>query len=419
MKKKAWVWVALWLGGFGFAGCGDDSQTPGQNYGDAECVRDDDCDDGVCEDGVCVADETGEATGKEGEACSEKAKCAKGLVCKEKRCVSKTSESSKDAQGGLNQACREDGSCDTGLECKSGLCENASSPEQAGGLNQACREDGSCDTGLECKSGLCENASLPEQAGGLNQACRADGSCDTGLECKSGLCVNASLPEQAGGLNQACRADGSCDTGLECKGGVCESVSAGGNDDRGQEGFQCRADNSCDAGLQCFEGICQINNIPVGKKGGLCGENGACDAGLRCEFYYCIDASTPSLEDAGILNGRCYDKQCNPGLKCNDNDTCIKIPDDERTIEDRIQSFCEIQVLCNGLGVNLGDCVREHTKQYALHQDCAETLINAFNCFENAASSCKQYSPDLSCWSGVSGKCIWEYSMYTTCTMRQ
>ncbi len=306
----------------------------------AECMVDDDCDDGVFCNGAEIC--------TEGACASGAAPCAEGY-CDESadECVD----------------CLVDGDCDDGVFCNGdetcsvGSCLSGAAPCMDGFCDESadecveCLDDDDCDDGVFCNGA---------------ERC-TQGSCAAGeFPCDGDLCDEA-LDDCV-----ACIIDADCDDGDPCTldacgAGACFNLLDGADDD-GDGVINCTdvctngpdVDTDGDGLLDCLDG-CPADPAKVtpgvcgcgvaegacgggaggaggGSAGGQwtqrCSSDAACDDGLFCNGQElcvageCVAGETPCLEDlcderADACRECAFDADCDDGDDCT-LDACVQ-----------------------------------------------------------------------------------------------
>jgi hypothetical protein len=310
-----------------------------------ECVRDEDCDDGVFCDGEerCVEERC---------APGEPPSCADEVGCTVDGCVESARQCQRTPD---NTLCLEGELCD---------------PEQGGCVPQPpCAEDADCDDGRFCNGvercdqaqGACVSGAPPAVEDGIG--CTLDGCdesrgevvhvpsaarCDNGLFCDGvercdveAGCVAGAAPTVDDGVvctADACdeevdevvhvAQDGVCDNGLFCDGVERCDVEAGCVGGAAPE---------VDDGVDCTEDACdeEADEVVHSPSDVACDNGLFCDGVERCDVVEgCVAGAAVLLEDGlACTEGRCDEAQdqvvqlplherCDNGLFCDGAERC-------------------------------------------------------------------------------------------------
>ncbi len=307
--------------------------------GGAECLVNDDCEQGICFEGDCRTDLcTSREECEQGlvcrgipplcqeplEQCTDLEDCPVGLACKPETqtCVQACSLLSPCAEGswcdeGLCRSqCTQPSECDAQERCIQGLCRapldcSMSDPCPREAILRdpyscacvSCFDSQDCRLadGEACIDGACTRCeSTPQQdlscaAQGLAQAsdaccveCLSDADCDVGSLCERGECLET--------RRRVCERDADCPTPLFCDGRLCTT----------QASLEaCTLQSDCSPGEACFgDGRCRP-------------QADTCAAGCRAPSR-CIGA-LESFGAAGSCVGcmeQCSASQCPDGTRC-------------------------------------------------------------------------------------------------------
>ncbi|MGC4119881.1 MAG: hypothetical protein QM765_35955 [Myxococcales bacterium] len=262
---NAYRWLPIVSGLWLFAGCSNPPPVTDGCKVNAQCARDE-----VCEDGACLYKDCPAACAG-GEACV-------GGRCLPASCGDRPCRAGEGCAGGRCQAADcLDVSCPQGEACARGACYPVD-----------CGSDGSCESGV-CWAARCVSA-----------AC-VDVPCEAGQVCVQGACLPESCAGVVCGAGAACR-DGRCEE-IACAGVVCSEAGTACSDGRCVP--EACSSGPCDPGRVCVDERC-VDAACVGV---------TCSAGTRCRRGACAPCTSWEAEC-----GDRTDEDCDGQTDCADPD---------------------------------------------------------------------------------------------------